>query len=110
MRLKIASQFLPRLARWLYIEEKGKHRMNVPISLIKLKIPAAEIGMICCEKCGFPLAWSLGRSLVLGAVILRASVRLECSRCNWGRWWYPAAKERQKHLNGGRFFQGASKG
>lgn len=53
-------------------------------------------GLIRCEneQCGWPLAYSLGRSLVLGAVVLRSAVRLGCVRCGWGTQWHPAPKEK----------------
>lgn len=53
-----------------------------------------EVGLIQCEKCAATLAVSLGRSVMIGAVILYGKLRLECLKCHWATWFYPAPPEK----------------
>lgn len=72
------------------IDHQGRH-LGAPLTF-------ENIGLIHCDndKCGFPLAFSLGRSLVLGSVVLRAMVRLECTHCGRGLTWAPSPREDKK--------------
>ena len=51
-----------------------------------------QIGVVHCNKCRAALAVSLGRSVLIGGVILYGKMRLECAYCKWGTWFYPSPK------------------
>lgn len=51
---------------------------------------------IHCNNCRFPLATSLGRSLVIGAVKIWITMKLECVHCNGVTRWYPAPKQKAR--------------
>jgi hypothetical protein len=57
---------------------------------------APQTRIIRCGKCDLPLATSRGRSLIIGAAVVYAALRLECVRCAWGTSWHPAPKQKEK--------------
>ena len=52
--------------------------------------------VFCCPNCGAPLGTTDGREFIIGAVIVRESIKLVCIACQQPYEWRPASVEDDK--------------